>query len=76
MGVVEQVHSSRANIVFPVLAPPEVGRNHSAFDAIPGKTSILPVGQLRASVLSYSNMHHYGELFISYLKARHDVFIN
>ncbi len=76
MGAFEKVRTSRADIVFPVLAPPEVGRNRSGFDDIPSRPSILPVGQLRASVLSYANMHHYGELFISYLKARHDVFID
>ncbi|WP_392336718.1 acyl-homoserine-lactone synthase [Loktanella salsilacus] len=31
--------------------------------------------QLRATTLSLINMHHYGELFISYLKARREVFI-
>lgn len=32
-------------------------------------------GQLRATTLSVMNRHHYGELYINYLKARHAVFI-
>ncbi len=30
---------------------------------------------MRAATLSLHNMHHYGDLYINYLKARHDVFI-
>ncbi|SEF39161.1 acyl-homoserine-lactone synthase [Jhaorihella thermophila] len=32
-------------------------------------------GHLRASVLSFTNMHEYGELLVNYLRARHEVFI-
>lgn len=36
---------------------------------------LRPNRQLRATTLSLMNMHHYGELFISYLKERREVFI-
>ncbi len=32
-------------------------------------------GHLRASVLSFTNMHEYGNLLVNYLRARHKVFI-
>lgn len=33
-------------------------------------------GQLRANVLSFANMHEFGDLLVNYLRARHAVFID
>lgn len=71
--------------VFPELEPAErvepVSRkaNKSSHEnsqiRIDRKALPAGVGHLRASVLSFTNMHEYGSLLVNYLKARHKVFI-
>ena len=76
MGTVEHVRVSRGDLVFPTLAPETTTQNVVETRYSAGVMSTLPVGQIRLSVLNFKNMHHFGELFVSYLKARHDVFID
>lgn len=75
MGTIEQVRLSRAEMVFPVLAPPENEQLKGGAKAAPVQRPTVSTGQLRASVLCYRNIHHFGGLFVCYLRARHDVFI-
>ena len=72
---IERVRVSRAELVFPVLERPEShlrpgGTENNRFRSRP-----RPSGELQASVLSFRNLHLFGELFVSYLKVRHDVFV-
>lgn len=69
--------------VFPELEPPEPGGT-SASSRLPGKRSIAPKapvlltenkGHVKSSVMSFANMHEYGNLLTNYLKARHETFI-
>lgn len=77
--------------VFPELAPVEPSRistrrhplgkrsqirfDHKALPAPSDGRYADTRGALRASVLSFTNMHEYGELLVNYLRARHEVFI-
>jgi acyl homoserine lactone synthase len=75
MGTIEQVRTSRAEKVFPALEAPETPQTGSSSNPANSKSATSTNGQMRASVLSYRVMHHFGDLFVNYLKARHDVFI-
>ncbi|MEO8242400.1 MAG: acyl-homoserine-lactone synthase [bacterium] len=67
---------------FPELAPvvelpnrPRVQRKSSILKVDFGATE-LRIGQVRASVLSFLNLHMYGELFVNFLRARKSTFID
>lgn len=75
MGTIEQVQTSRAEMVFPALEAPETPQTRSSSSPANTNSTAATNGQMRASVLSYRVMHHFGDLFVNYLKARHDVFI-
>jgi acyl homoserine lactone synthase len=75
MGTIEQVRTSRAEMVFPALEAPETQPTGSGTSPANSTSTTSTSGQMRASVLSYRVMHQFGDLFVNYLKARHDVFI-
>ncbi len=71
---------SRAQSVFPELRSQQ--ECEPGIAAIPVRPtgldmqSLLAPGEsLRATTLSMLNLHHHGDLFVRYLRARHDVFI-
>jgi acyl homoserine lactone synthase len=75
MGTIDHVSMSRAEKIFPELEASET--QEARTDSKPTDSSAVSQqkGQMRASVLSYRVMHQFGDLFVNYLKARHDVFI-
>ena len=76
--------SRRAGDVFPELVPQEQLLPATPSDrrierrpvapSVPDATAGI-TGHVRSSILSIHNMHHYGELMMSFLRARHEVFI-
>jgi acyl homoserine lactone synthase len=75
MGQIEQVRTSRADMVFPALDAVETHKPLPKTEPAISKPIVSPQGQMRVSVLSFRTMHHFGDLFVNYLEARHDVFI-
>lgn len=76
--------SASAWSAFPDLAPVEQEVPEKRLRLLPARSEIrfepkaLPGAQkyVRATTLSFSNMHQFGELLVNYLKARHAVFID
>ena len=74
--------SAAAMRAFPELVPvldshlePGVHRKPSVFKVDFGSTE-LRIGQIRATGLSVSNMHKYGDLYVNFLRARKSTFID
>lgn len=86
MGAFESLPASKGSAVFPALAPQqplltEQARGEAARLKARKKTSAQLAAtpntdaHVRATVLSFSNMHEKGDLFVNYLRARKQVFI-
>lgn len=86
MGIpLEALASARALAVFPELEPQDSlwrDARHSLrrtqrSDPIVVNRNVAPAeARIRASTLSFSNLHHHGELMIDYLRARRETFID
>lgn len=80
MGTHDDVRISNAQAVFPPLLPQkehDVGVVSAPVSStrLDLETLIATDSTLSATTLSMLNMHNHGDLFIRYLRARHDVFI-
>lgn len=80
MGSYDDVCMSKAQAVFPALLTQEdCDAGAVSAKVCPGRQDFQNFtatnGLLRATTLSILNMHHHGDLFVRYLRARHDVFI-
>ena len=70
--------------IFPDLEPAETARDANATAAsarsdlrvVPDPVDRKPVSHLRANVLSFSNMHRFGDLWGAFMRARKDVFVD
>ena len=83
----QHTRSASANAVavlsFPELIPwqqprPEPGRQARSLPIVRtiAATHDPQSGRLRASVLSFMNMHHYGDLLVNFMRARKRTFID
>lgn len=73
--------ATRASSIFPELEPPEVtgkdGRStRPVLRVVQGRSDATAARIPRATVLSMSNMHHFGELWSTFMRARKSVFVD
>lgn len=73
----------KARIEFPELVPQQeiwrdTNSNVAKATKVDRSSAVLKESglQVRATALSFQNMHHYGDLLQNFLKVRHDVFIS
>lgn len=82
----QRVHSSgsRASIVFPDLSPSRahgaIQKNSVGAPAKARKITFSAIAEknraVKATTMSFASMHHFGELYVNYMKTRKKVFID